>query len=277
MRHKRTLLGLLVVLIIPAMALSADAADGPPTAPGAGKNRSASAVDDGAIEGRFVAVAPCRAVDTKVAGGNFASGQFKSFKAKGGTSFASQGGSASGCKVPVSAVAIQATMTAVAKGSGYISAYAEGSTEPATSFMNKSSAANLAVGGIIPVSGAIGSNNFRLHNVGSASRVIVDITGYIVKPLIAQISANGNKVNGTSPRVLSSNYSSSTATGGFYYIQFDRRIDGCSSQVTLVNAPSQVLIYTGGGFPGGDTLVVGLYNFATTTLVSAPFMVTVDC
>jgi hypothetical protein len=267
MIRKQSLVFAAVAVLVGATGAAAYADDGDPSGASGDAPKSAKAVNDSHIEDSFVSVAPCRALDTKVVDANMSSGEFRSFKVKGGTSFASQGGNAAGCQVPAGAVAISATMTAVSGGSGFISAYAFGTSEPATSFMNKSKYANLAVGGVIPTSGVIGGNNITLHNVGAASRVIIDITGYYIPPLFARIAANGTIE--ASARVTGTTH---TAGSGFYTVTFDRSLSNCG--VTLsANA-------FGGTFASvsGSTVFIGHHSNANAASnTEGPFSIAVQC
>src|SRR5699024_452611 len=68
-----------------------------------------------------VPVTPCRAVDTRIAGGRIAAGGSRGFDVFGTSSFAGQGGDTGGCGVPsyASAVAINLISTQPL-GTGYL-------------------------------------------------------------------------------------------------------------------------------------------------------------
>ena len=67
-------------------------------------------------ESRYVAVTPCRIIDTRNGAGvnntPFSALQTRTFSVGGTTGFTAQGGKSGGCGIPVGAVGVAATLTA---------------------------------------------------------------------------------------------------------------------------------------------------------------------
>jgi hypothetical protein len=222
------------VLVLFAGAAAVASGSGSSVDPsGDGPKSSKLAVNDTAQDLIFTNVAPCRLADTRIGGGSLSSGTARNFNAVGSGTFASQGGSTSGCKIPAGATAIQATITAVATGSGYVKAYAAGASEPATSFLNFASTINAAVGGVIPIRGAT-APAFTLKSFGATTDLVIDVTGYFSRPLWARINSDGT-VAAQSGAVIS--VTKLTAFGDYYNVRFNRNIDGCSPYVTEAEVP----------------------------------------
>lgn len=131
----------------------------------------------------FVAVRPCRIVDTRVAKAAMQDKETRTFAVRGaGAAFALQGGKSGGCSIPTSATGIEATVTAVAPGSkGYTKAW------PTSSGAKTSTVLNFAKGLSISNTGAISLRSgearpLTVQHVGSATHYVVDVQGYFVPP-----------------------------------------------------------------------------------------------
>jgi len=102
---------------------------------------------DASTETKYVPVTPCRAVDTRRAGGPIAAGAARTFNISGTSAFPQQGGPAGGCGVPFAATAVQATFTAITtSGNGYLRAWPVGATEPSTTVLNYTKLFNASTG-----------------------------------------------------------------------------------------------------------------------------------
>lgn len=167
---------------------------------------------------QFHALTPCRLADTREAGGAL-NHSTRSFSTVGG--LAGQGGSASGCGVPTSAVAIQANVTAVPQGqSGYLTAFAAGTPLPTASTVNHGTSQAVANAVTIPLSSA---DQFAIFSWKKA-HVVTDVLGYYTKPLYATLTPSGTIYAGIASGVVST---SRTGTGT-YTVTFDRNVQGCS-------------------------------------------------
>jgi len=138
----------------------------------------------------FHTVPPCTVVDTRVAGGAFAANETRTYNVVGSGSFASQGGSATGCGVPgfsngiaqVQAVAL--VFTAISPGQGgYIAANAADqavgvgavvSFQPGDLPTNTSQVAMAQTSGV---------GDFKVLVAYSTSHVLVRVVGYYSKPV----------------------------------------------------------------------------------------------
>ena len=135
---------------------------------------------DGSVPGaaRYVAVVPCRVVDTRVAGGALASGVERDFAVTGSGSLASQGGAVGGCGVPVGAVAVEASVTAVApSGVGYARLWPAGSSMPNATFLNFGRGQAVTNTGALSLAGS-GAKQLSLRSFGGPSGYMIDILGY---------------------------------------------------------------------------------------------------
>ena len=218
---KRAAVGL-AALSLAAGVTAASANDGGSPNGHARATKGATALDQAALppgtDLQFHTLAPCRLVDTRLAGGtlNDSARVFTAVGALGG-----QGGNVSGCGVPTSAVAIQANVTAVSQGeSGFLTVYATGLPTPTASTVNfgKSGAAANAV----PVALSAG-DQFTVfsHN---KSHVVTDVIGYYTKPLYAAVTSSGGIYQGISSGVVSA-----VRTGtGAYTVTFNRAVRACS-------------------------------------------------
>jgi hypothetical protein len=126
----------------------------------------------------YTPVTPCRIVDTRRATeGVLAAGVARTFDVDG-SSLAEQGGSATGCGIPL-AVAQAVTMTIVAvqpAGSGYLTAWGLGQRPTTSSVLNYAANAVIANTAIIPVVPG-GGNDFTLFSLAT-THVVVDVLGY---------------------------------------------------------------------------------------------------
>ncbi len=126
-------------------------------------------------------VSPCRAVDTRKAGGPIGPGGTRDLRMRGSVSFASQGGSDSGCGVPSTASAVEVSITAVSPSgaNGFVQASAAGSTSRAT-VLNYTVGRGMTNTGTIPLNTAV-TNDLGVSNAGGTIQLVVDIQGYFTQ------------------------------------------------------------------------------------------------
>jgi hypothetical protein len=130
----------------------------------------------------FTPVAPCRLVDTRLAGGPWASGVTRSYVGYTATNFTPQGGSNSNCGIPngVAALAIEA-IALYPPADGWFFLWPSNLAHPANSTFNYGPALSVvAFGTILPVDGAA-SNGFKADSSQSV-HVVVDVVGYFASP-----------------------------------------------------------------------------------------------
>jgi hypothetical protein len=155
----------------------------------------------------YVPLAPCRLVNTSVAGGAFADGETRLFRVFAPTtSYAAQGGNPNGCGVPAFVTnkgGVQALMLNFVAvnptGPGNLKAYAgDAGGQPAASTLNFQQLApnlNLANGIAIPVriTGVAADSNdlavtASLFAAGATVQVVVDVVGYFAELSTASFS-----------------------------------------------------------------------------------------
>ena len=142
----------------------------------------------------YTAVTPCRIVDTRVVGGQFAANSVRTYDVDG-TNFTAQGGSATGCGIPfgvASSVAMTITVTSPG-GSGYLTAWGLG-VQPLSSVLNYIGGETIANSTIVPVVPSAGAD-FSIYSSAGNPHVIIDVVGYFAAPstaamTLAQLAGN---------------------------------------------------------------------------------------
>jgi hypothetical protein len=144
----------------------------------------------------------------------------RTFTATG--SLTGQGGNGAGCGVPAYATAVLINLGAipVSGSSGFVKAYATGTTAPNASVVNWTKAGAISNMVTVPVNT---SASFTLRT-SAAAHLFGDVAGFYVHPLYATITPTGDVYSGISSGLLSS---SRTATG-VYVLTFDRNVTHCS-------------------------------------------------
>jgi hypothetical protein len=144
----------------------------------------------------FTPVAPCRLVNTIVAGGQLGAGSTRSFTVNG--TLTGQGGDGAGCGMPGEnlflgePVAAMLTVVAVQPtGAGNLRAFPAGGAVPNSSIINyldltgvtgngNDNIANTTV--VSLTSNAFNANEFTIQCDVSATHVVIDVAGYFWKP-----------------------------------------------------------------------------------------------
>ena len=233
----------------------------------------------GITESRFVPLQPCRVYDTRQGSGNqpIGAGNFRIAKVRGpedfAGQFAAQGGKPGGCGVPPTAVAVEATLTAVsATGTGFVRAWASGQPEPAAAFLNYIKGFNASNTGAIAICNVScgQASDMRVRVLNASTHLAIDVQGYYVKPMAAVVNSNGALVLGS--RVIST----SRPLQGQYLVKFDRTLDQC-----VYNAAVDGLTGNGYAMVGVDSADnTRLYVFtsdASGALQNRGFHLTVTC
>jgi hypothetical protein len=227
-------------------------------------------------ETQFVAVAPCRIVDTRVAGGPIAPGASRAFYVGGTTQFVSQGGQAGGCGVPLAATGVAATV-AVSKpaGAGYLAAWANGAAQPTAATLNYVKAAGaISTGTTLTIHAGV-AQSLRVKNQGPPASVIIDVSGYYLPQIQGLIGSDGSLSTGTS-RILSASHPGT----GSYYVTLDRPARQCSPSAATYN----LYRYASVGLSSSTTpnvISVYVWSLDPTTHKEVPsnypFFLTVTC
>lgn len=160
----------------------------------------------------YTPVAPCRILDTRVAGGAIAASSTRSFVAINASNFTSQGGSATNCgTLGLSATAVAINLTAVAPASaGFATAYPFGTPLPLASSVNYPAGAVVNNALIVQIPNPLSSFDMTVYTFAQ-SHYVADIVGYFAPPVATAlqcvetanadlvISANGGTGNANAP------------------------------------------------------------------------------
>lgn len=189
---------------------------------GAQPHLAAAAPIDSTTESKFTPITPCRAANTRVAGGILPASGARDFYLGGTFGFAPEGGTSGGCGVPLNATGVALTITTVnTTHNGYLKVWATGSAQPATAFMNYGTVSNSSVSGIAQIGSA---GRARIQTYGSPANVVLDVTGYYTAPMTAEVASGGTLVHGS--RTTNSFLISGTTSS--YQVDFDRDVSNCS-------------------------------------------------
>ncbi len=145
--------------------------------------------------GIFIAIPPCRIVDTRNVGGAFTSQQTRSFNVVGlTTNYQLQGGtSATGCNIPgffldqknisrPGIAAVEVNYIAISGASnGNLKAWPADQAEPATSVINYTTGVNIANGTVVGVRQDVAGGDIKIK-ASQPVQVVVDIVGYYALP-----------------------------------------------------------------------------------------------
>ncbi|HEY0594053.1 MAG TPA: hypothetical protein VGF40_19940 [Thermoanaerobaculia bacterium] len=145
--------------------------------------------------GAFVAVAPCRLIDTRLAAGAFGGPKLAAATAR---SFLIPSGPCPG--IPsAAAYSVNITVAQPEANFGFITAYPSGTTRPLVSNLNFNANEIQGNSAIVPASGA-GSIDIYTN---VATHLIVDINGYMIEPLITSLVAGTGLTGGGSSGTVS--------------------------------------------------------------------------
>jgi hypothetical protein len=191
---------------------------------------NAKALGDLGKDLTYTPITPCTIVDTRNAGGSVAAGASRAFDAVNvGGDFVAQGGTAlSDCAIPAGAKAIAAGISIFGtSNSGYVTLYAQNTPLPfsvTALFNNSANVPNNDTFAVIPLCtiGCIDDKEFNYYTAGSASQVLINVTGYFLPVTRGNIAANvaGGDVfrvtntNASSGSVAIRGVSTSTGSGG---------------------------------------------------------------
>lgn len=209
------------LLTLGASAATAAGVDHPNGAHDAGADRPAvSPLFPPGSELQFVAVAPCRIIDTRASGGALVSGQ-RTFDATM-ASYATQGGKAGSCKIPDGVASVQLNLGAISQNgkTSDIKGWAAGTAEPTASLVNYNPSGPVANMVTMPVNA---SGQFTLKTPGAA-HVFADVAGFYVKPLYAFITSSGSVYQSAASGLLGV----TRVSTGRYDLTFDRDVTRCA-------------------------------------------------
>lgn len=263
-----------------AGATGANAFSGPQ--PGTGLKRPAvadSALANPAMnagsELQFISVAPCRILDTRVAGGALTATS-RVFSAV--APYATQGGLAAGCEIPASAVSLQVNLGAISQAGteGFVKGWATDTPEPNASLNNYQANQTEANMVTIPLSE---SDTFTLKTNRSA-HLFADVAGYYVKPLYASIDAQNGEEATVWDGVSSGLVDVVRIGEGEYEVTFDRNVTKCVGVATDYWFPvtREISVDTTVPRPDADSIVaVSVKNSSTGAPEDTVFHLSLTC
>lgn len=198
----------------------------------------------GQAELLYVPINPCRIVDTRNGTGSYdvplGDGSARTYYVAGSTGFPTQGGTSGGCGIPVSAMAVSATIIAWDPSSdGRIKAWPAGTTEP-NAIVQMYGSGTFGTGATLTLTSGAGKD-LSVRNVGSSTDLLIDVTGYYVPQLYAYLAAGGGIID-QSGRVVSSTKTSA----GNYTVVFDRDISACVGVASSDLTGHIISVYTSG-------------------------------
>jgi hypothetical protein len=235
---------------------------------------------DASEELSFVAIVPCRIVNTAASGGGGAltGGRIRSFAVSGSTGFGAQGGTSGGCAIPSAATAIAAVVTAKSTtvrthtSSGVLRAWPANATESvAAQIMNYTNKVNISSGTTLPIAPAA-NPALKVHNLFGSTQLIIDVRGYYLPPIRADIESAG-AFFGHSSRVVSVSH---TVGSGFYAVTIDRAVEGpCSAQATPLDTGNFATAIT----ESADVVNVRIFHLVSGAVTAGDdeFNFTVTC
>lgn len=216
----------------------------------------------------YTGVAPCRLVDTRVAGGPLVS--VRHFVASGNLS--AQGG-ASNCGIPTNATSLAVNVTAIteADGQGYLRGWPYFGGPVNATLLNYSGDNNMS--NMVNLQLCTGINcmfDFDLRNYGSSVHVVVDVIGYYQRPMFASVNANGSRGDS------SGSLGSSRPSVGIYHVNFDRDVESCTTTVTDTE-PTVSHTFSVGPINGSPHKVLVQVKNLSGALSDSPFYLRVTC
>lgn len=226
------------------------------------RNVTAPALGSALTDLVFVPLAPCRIIDTRLAGGALAPGVPRDFQVAGTTEFGAQGGNLGGCGVPPgaaepNAAAVVVNFIAVGPaGPGNLVAWAHGQPKPLASVINYSNVPglNIANGVVVPIAGTnTVPADLSIQADVSGTHVVADVTGYFTRFNIDQFADNQKSIT-----VVSEGGGVDLSDGACTAVSSCTITAEASGQV-IIRAWAKVSI-NHATTPGGDRVAVGVKN-----------------
>lgn len=157
------------------------------------------ALGDVATDLVFVPIAPCRIIDTRLAGGPIIAGGTRHFDVTAVTDYAFQGGNASNCGGAGAAGSFAAAainFTVVAPGAaGFITAYPFLGTQPLAATVNYSQGSVVGNYSVVKLDQGASANELSVFSFAQ-THLVADLVGYFINPelgaLDCQETVSGN-------------------------------------------------------------------------------------
>ncbi|MFL6152853.1 MAG: hypothetical protein ACJ72B_10785 [Ornithinibacter sp.] len=265
-----------------AGAAGANAAGGPQPGTGQHLNVAASALTNPVMapgsDLQFVAVEPCRILDTRNAGGVLHG--TRTFDASL-DDYASQGGKAATCNIPEVAMAVQLNLGAVsdANSASFVKGWAAGAVQPLASMLNYDPTGPVANMVTMPVNPL---GQFSLQTPRTA-HVFADVAGYYVQPLYASIVGLQDPLTGAEVGPIVWNNIQSGLVGvvrssvGEYELTFNRNVTACVAVATDYSFVPVHEISTDSDFSQDSTVFVSVKDSSTGVPDDTTFHVALTC
>lgn len=146
----------------------------------------------------YTPLAPCRIVDTRVAGGPIAAGQSRAFNASAaaGGGYAVQGGSAGDCGSLTSNLAGAVVLNVTTVGpsiAGYATVYPYGDPRPATASVNYGAGGIVNNTVVTRIPSPPQNKDFNVYSLATSDYVI-DIVGYYAAPVASELSCVASRL-----------------------------------------------------------------------------------
>jgi hypothetical protein len=215
----------------------------------------------------YVPVTPCRILDTRSStAGKLTTSAAREVQVVGTSGFPAQGGASNGCGIPSEATAVAVSITATSPdGSGFLRAWPHTSAPPTATILNWQ-----AVGASGVTTGATlepGNGKVDVRAFGNATHLVIDVAGYYVEPITAQVGSNGD-LAGWSRGII---YAGRSGTG-VYALQASRPVTGCTVTVTPIDTASK-----GVGYGTGSYLYAYVNDTKTGAAKDANFTISAVC
>jgi hypothetical protein len=186
----------------------------------------------------FTPVAPCRLVDTRVAGGLLPPRSARAFSATQPSLIAAAGGNPSGCAIPTGPSSLALTLTVVTPAQhGNLVAYIDGGSVPLASALNFLAGQIIANTTVVPSTSTLGFNFDIFNNSDGATDVVVDIVGYFYAPQAPDCLA---VIQTASPASGASFSATAVCTTGYRIT-----IGGCSTTAIVAGTDWQSATFNG--------------------------------
>ena len=131
-----------------------------------------------AAKSSFVAITPCRAIDTRKAGGKIKHSQVRNFWLTGTVGFPSQGGVSGGCGIPANTTAVAVSFKVTRPTSvGYLRVWPDSTDEPNATTLTWAKGLSLGDSSIVPVASGPGLS-ISARVFGDPANIVADVTGY---------------------------------------------------------------------------------------------------
>lgn len=184
------------VPVMPRVGLVSSRVSGGPAAPAAKNEDSTQALGDAASDLVYVPVAPCRLLDTRVAGGPIAATSSRSFNVTAASDYVAQGGAATNCNVGnVSGVA-SAVVNFTVVGpttAGFVTAHAFGTTLPLAATVNYAAGEIRGNLSIVPLDADSAGDDITVYTYAQ-SQLVADVVGYFIAPQASALSCTSTFV-----------------------------------------------------------------------------------